>query len=51
MSEYNEYILEKFCVALNEVCIPENAENYEFDGRTDELNFCVLALIAMVDED
>ena len=47
MSEYAKYVLSKFSVALKEVCLPEIAENYKFEEHTDELNFCVLALIAL----
>ena len=47
MSEYGKYILGKFSLALEEVCIPEVAENYEFEKHTNELNLCVMALVAM----
>lgn len=46
-SEYNKYVLEKFEVALSEVCIRKVAENYNFEEHTEELNFCIEALIAM----
>ena len=42
-----DYVLHKFEVALNEVCLPEIAEYYEFEAHTEELNFCVDALISM----
>lgn len=46
-----DYILKKFLVAKDEVCLPEVAKSYKYEEHTDELNFCVAALIAMVDED
>ena len=47
-----EYVLHKFLVALDEICTSMTTIlDYEYHDHTDELNFCVDALIAMVDED
>ena len=45
-----DYVLHKFEVALKEVCLPDIAENYEYEKHTDELNFCVDALLSMSED-
>lgn len=46
-----EYVLHKFEVALSELCnSTDEILDYEYSGHTDELNFCVDALLAMAED-
>jgi len=48
---FGEYVLHKFQVALEEICTSmTNILDYRYDEHTDELNFCVDALLAMSED-